>query len=366
MVKQELENRKLPDLLTMNSGKPVNAENWEMRRQELLECLSKNLYGITPPAPKQVRAEHTGTNRYHMFGGKAKSELMNIVFDTPKGEFSFPIRVIIPTKVEKPPVILHIAFSDKYPVPEEEIIDNGFALVRFHHHDVQPDNIHPDNYFANFTTGLGAMYIGDRIREGAEWGKVGMWAYAASRVMDYLQTRDDINTDRIAVAGHSRLAKTALWCKAQDPRFYIAMGNNGNYGGAGLIRGHIGEDVPAFIKYGSYDFFCEDWKKFVDVPHELLPFDQHFLLACSAPGLVYVSGATEDSGMDPMSEYLSCVAASEVYALFGKEGLVGKEKMPEPGTALLEGEIGFHIRDGLHYFSREDWNHFMAFFKKHM
>lgn len=366
MVKTELEKRNLPQLLKMNDGQPVTAENWQQRRQELITCLSENLYGFAPPAPAEVRATETGSSRYQTFGGKATSQLMTISFDTPTGEFSFPIHVIVPTKVEKPPVILHIAFSDKYPVPEEEIIDNGFALVRFHHHQVQPDDVHPDNYFANFTEGLGAKYIGNRKREKTEWGKVGMWAYAASRVMDYLQTREDINTQRIAVAGHSRLGKTALWCKALDPRFYVAMGNNTNYGGGGLIRGHIGEDVPAFIKYGSYDFFCEGWKEYENVPHEQLPFDQHFLIACHAPGLVYLTGATGDAGMDPMSEFLSCCAASEVYKVLGKQGLVHENAMPAPGQPLQEGEIGFHIREGGHCLTRTDWQHFMNFFKKHM
>ena len=366
MVETELQKRNLPKLVQMNDGSPVCPEKWEQRRQELVACLSENLYGFTPPAPERVWVTQTGSDRYRTFGGKARSQLLTLSFDTPSGVFSFPIHVIVPVKIQKPPVIVHSAFRDQYPVPDEEIIDNGFALVRFHHHQVQPDDIHPENYFANFTAGLGAMFIGDRKREKTEWGKVGMWAYAASRVMDYLQTREDINTERVAVTGHSRLGKTALWCKAQDPRFYIAMGNNTNYGGGGLIRGHIGEDIPAFIQYGSYDFFCEGWKEFVGLPHEKLPFDQHFLMACQAPGLVYLTGATEDAGMDPLSEFLSCCAASEAYRLLGKRGLVHEDRLPAPGQTLHDGEIGFHIREGGHFFSREDWQHFMNFFKKHL
>ena len=147
------------------------------------------------------------------------------------------------------------------------------------------------------------MYIGDRKREKTEWGKVGMWAFGASRIMDYLQTRDDINTDRIAVVGLSRMGKTALWCRAQDPRFYIALGNNTNYGGGGLIRGHIGEDIPGFIRFGSFDFFCEGWKDFENVPHGELPFDQHWLVAACAPARVCIGSAEEDFWADPEAEF---------------------------------------------------------------
>lgn len=366
-VAQELKKRNLPDILTMNNGEKVTPETWEARRKELLDCLSQNLYGYTPPAPEEVRATYIGSDRTHCFGGKARHERYNLSFDTPGGEFTFPVWLTIPVNVEKPPVILQINFlKDPCSLPQEEILDNGFALVQFDYNDIQPELDDKENYFGNFTHGLGAMYIGDRKREKNEWGKVGMWAFGASRVMDYLQTRDDINTQRIAVTGHSRLGKTALWCKAQDPRFFLALGNNTNYGGGGIIRGHIGEDLPLFLEYGSFDFFCEGWKDFENVPHEDLPFDQHFLMACHAPGLVYLDGATKDHGMDPVSEFLSCVAASEVYEMLGLQGLERKDEMPAVGEALLEGNIGFHVREGTHYFSREDWQHFMDFFKKHM
>ena len=366
MIEKELQERNLPDLLTMNDGRAVTAENWEERRQELIDCLSKNLYGYAPPAPKEVRAEFTGADNWLAFGGKAKGEFWKLSFDTPGGEFSFPIRVSIPKDVEKPPVVVYMFLSDRYPVPAEEILDNGFALVQMYYHDVEHDVNKPEDYFGGFKGGLGEKFFGGRQREKTEPGKVTLWAYAASRVMDYLQTRDDINKERIAIAGHSRLGKTALWCKAQDPRFFLAMGNNTNYGGGGLIRGHIGEDLPDFLKGGSFDFFCEGWKDFENVPHAELPFDQHFLLACHAPGLVYLTGATQDEGMDPKSEFLSCCAASAVYKMLGKKGLVCNDEMPAPLEYLHEGEIGFHYKDSGHFFSRKDWMGFLAFFERNL
>ena len=364
-IEQELEKRALPELMKLNSGEKVTKENWEVRRKELVECLSENLYGYTPAAPTEVRAVSTGIDRWYTFGGKANAEKYDISFDTPTGEFTFPIRVIVPKNVEKPPVILHLNFKPEFPVPAEEIIDNGFALVQVHHHTVECDDVFPDNYFANFQ-GLGAKYIGDRTRKSTEWGKIGMWAFAASRIMDYLQTRTDINRERIAVAGHSRLGKTALWCRAQDDRFFAVMCNDSNYGGAGLIRGHKGEDIPAFMRLGSYDFFCEGWKNFLNTPHSELPFDMHFLLAACAPSYVYVSGATNDSGMDPVSEFLSCCAASEAYKALGYNGLVHEDKIPDVEQPLQEGDIAFHIREGIHAFVRYDWLNFMNFFKNKM
>lgn len=360
-IKKELKNRNLPDILLTNTGDVVTEKNWAQRKKELLDILSQNLFGYTPEPPKKVDVVEEKANRHKRFGGKVTTETQRVVFDTPKGEYSFPIEITIPKAVEKPPVILYLSFGPKYPVPEEEIIDRGFALVTVDYQDITPDSI-----FGNFTGGLAGMFIGDRDRELSEWGLVGIWAYGASRVMDYLMTRDDINNKRIAVAGHSRLGKTALWCRAQDSRFYIAYGNNSNYGGCGVIRGHIGEDVPAFMTLGSYNFFCEKFKSFIDTKHSDLPYDMHFLIACQAPGRVFVTGATHDSGMDPLSEYVSLFEASRVYQMLGGKGLVTDGKMPNPGQPLIDGEIGFYIRDGKHFISREDWNVFMDFFDRNL
>ena len=360
-IEIELAKRKLPGILTMKNGDAVTEEAWEERRRELLDILSENLFGYTPPAPEKVESEPLLANRHKRFGGKVTTERQQIIFDTPNGKYGFPIEITIPKSRENPPAILYLSFGMNFPVPEEEIIDRGFALVTVDYQDITPDSV-----FGDFTEGLAGKFIGDRDREMSEWGLVGLWAYGASRVMDYLKTRTDINTDRIAVAGHSRLGKTALWCKAQDPRFYIAYGNNSNYGGCGVIRGHVGEDLPAFIKRGSYNFFCERFQTFVDTKHEDLPYDLHYLIASMAPGLVFVAGATDDAGMDPLSEFVSLYDASKAYRLLGKKGLSSDGAMPSHSQALIDGELGFYIRDGKHFISREDWGVFMDFFEKNL
>ena len=360
-AQKELENRNLPDVLLMNNGDSVGKENWAQRKKELIDILSENLFGYTPEPPEKVYAVEEEANRFKKFGGKTRTERKKIMFDTPKGEYGFPIEITIPENVEKPPVILFLSIGINYPYPEEEILDRGFALVTVNYKDITPDTV-----FGDFTGGLAEMFIGDRERELSEWGLVGLWAYGASRVMDYLMTRDDINKERIAIAGHSRLGKTALWGRAQDPRFYIAYGNNTNYGGCGVIRGHIGEDVPSFMRIGSYNFFCEKFKSFEGTKHSDLPYDMHFLMAAQAPGLVFVTGATNDGGMDPLSEFVSLADASRVYQMLGGKGLVTDGEMPDAGTPLIDGEIGFYVREGTHYMSREDWNVFMDFFDRHL
>jgi hypothetical protein len=58
---------------------------------------------------------------------------------------------------------------------------------------------------------------------------------------------------------------------------------------------------------------------------------------------------------------LACVAASAAYEERGLEGFVCENRLPEIGDIYHEGNIGYHLRAGLHYFSREDWNKVITF-----
>jgi hypothetical protein len=362
MLQQEILKRELPPLLTMNDGRQCTAELWGERRAEILNLLRKNIYGYTPEPPEKVTGEIVEQSPERAFAGKVNQQRISIKFDTPNGEFSFPLYLFLPRNNPCAPLFLHIAFRPDIPdiySPIEEITDNGFALALIYYKDIVNDNLHGD-----YSDGLGKLYIDKRERRPDEWGKIGMWAYAASRALDYLLTRDEVDHKHIAVVGHSRLGKTALWCAAQDERFFMGISNNSGIGGAAIAKHSTGERVLDFIKAGSWDWFCETFKGYSGYEDINMPYDQHFVLAAIAPRHICVGSAELDKGADPKSEFLSCVTASQVYKLLGYRGIVTPDEYPVADTSLHEGEIGYHIRTGHHYFSRYDWKQYMKFMKK--
>ena len=114
------------------------------------------------------------------------------------------------------------------------------------------------------------------------WGAITVWAWAASRIMDYFETEPLIDETRVAVVGHSRGGKTALWCTAQDERFAMAVSSCAGNRGDALSRGSKGETVKDIADRFPY-WFCRNYQKYRD-NEDTLPFDQHMLLALIAPG----------------------------------------------------------------------------------
>lgn len=359
MLKEILKERDLLPILKMNDGRDVTPELWPERRREMLDLLQKYSYGYTP----ECLGEGTGEVIFEdkiAYAGKVTEQHINISFDTPNGKFTFYSELYIPNGVEKPPVFLNHAFRrvpDRY-IPVEEITDQGFALFVMVYKEVVNDNLCGD-----FSDGMGKMFGVESPRlDKTQWGKIGMWAYAGSRALDYLLTRDDIDAKHTAVIGHSRLGKTALWTAAQDERFWCAISNDSGYGGAASSKHGTGERITDFFRWGSWDWFCEYFKDFVDAEDDK-PYDQAYVIAAIAPRLVCVGSAVEDYGADPVSEFLTSLHASTAWELLGEKGLITPDKMPQVGDHLTEGNVGYHLRAHKHFFSREDWNHYIKFLK---
>ena len=361
-IEQLLHDRNLPDVLTLKNGKKVTCQaDFEKRKEEIKKLLENNVFGIMPPKPTHLWVEEVEVDA-RFCASKAILKKIKIHFELDGKEGSFPASVILPQSEGKHPAFVNINFYPEIPnkyLPAEEIVDRGYAVFYLHYNDVVLDKCN------SFKNGIAPLLKYGKGKKNT--GKIAMWAWAASRLADYALTLEEIDGDNLAVVGHSRLGKTALLAGAFDERFKYIISNNSGCTGAALTRGKIGESLAKITEVFPY-WFCKKYAEY-SADESLLPLDQHFLLALSVPRHILVGSAKEDLWADPASEFLSLAAVKEVYALYGKRGLIHKDEVPEvkpdgTKTVLADGDACYHIRGGTHYLSREDWNVYMDYIDK--
>jgi len=360
---------RLPDALLCEDGSHVtSAQQWEkIRRPQTLELFRKFVYGRPPIEAPKVSFDVVQTDPKALDGHATLKRVRITSADSAGKSFTFEAAVMIPNSRSSPvPTFLLInnrsvasadpsrAKKDEF-WPVEEIIARGYATAVFRTVDVDPDKDGPKARAAGVR---GVWPAGGGVVGHDAWGTIGSWAWGASRVLDYLRTDPAIDGDRVAVIGHSRGGKTALWAGAQDQRFALVCANCSGRGGASLSRRRFGETVAAINKGFPY-WFCENFKQF-DNREDQLPVDQHQLLALIAPRGLCVADADADFWADQRGEFLSLVGAGQVYALYGFEGFKPDE-MPPLETPLIRGPMGYHIRRGIHNLTLYNWDRYMDF-----
>ena len=374
MVKMPENKRNVPSLFTCQDGTQITtAQEWmDKRRPEILEMLTREEYGRLPDMSDvkveiQVTAVRQGDS---IMNGRAVRKTVEVESIRKDRHFIFTFDVFIPVSAPKP-VPAFVEICNRGPMncdqarellssfyPAETIISRGYACAAFRTHEVAPD------YEEGFRTGFHRLfpeYADNRAED--DWGTITVWAWAASRVMDYFEMDPMIDEKRVAVVGHSRGGKTALWCGAQDERFAMAVSSCSGNSGDAISRGKTGESIRQILDRFPF-WFAKNYQKYAGHEEEM-PFDQHMLVALMAPRLVYTSTKSNDSWADPASEFESLVQADPVYQLFGKTGLSQWER-PYPEQPLHEGHIGHHHKTGEHTMDDYDWDLYMDYADKHM
>jgi hypothetical protein len=399
----------LPDLLLSDSGTPIKTtRQWEtVRRPEILKKFQEDMYGKVPGKPRDFHYETTYVDR-RALNGKATREEVTLYFTQGKNGPSMVVLLYLPNNVKgRVPVFTGLNFTGNHAVqpdstitvtdnwkrlntnnapgwknlwpsqpsgwapvlnnktpqrgeeayrwPVEELISHGYGVATAWYEDVEPDN--PEGW----KTGVRGRLARELNTQPGQWGSISAWAWGLSRIMDYLETNDRVNSDQVVVTGLSRLGKTALWAGANDPRFAIVISNDSGEGGAALSKRNYGETIELINRVNPH-WFVEKYKRYNFHP-EKLPFDAHMLIALSAPRPVYIASAIDDQPADPTGEFLSGKFAAPVYALYGKTGL-GADVQPPVDTPVGQ-TIGYHVRTGGHDILLYDWQQFIAFADRH-
>jgi hypothetical protein len=381
----------LPDPLVLSNGQRVtDGATWlEKRRPEVLRLFQHYVYGKAPGKPVGISIRARSTDR-DALGGRAVRKEVTIYFSPDRTGPKIDLLIYLPHNAKGPvPTFLGLNFDGNHtihpdpgitpsdvlpgtgqqpgkPSPEavaksrgasfnrwpiEKIVGRGYGVATAWYGDIEPDMQGGLRY------GVRNLYLhsGQTAPADDEWGALGAWAWGLSRIMDYLETDRDIDARHVALIGHSRLGKTALWAGAQDERFALVISNDSGCGGASLARRQFGE-TPARISTVFPHWFCKNYRKYAFRVNDL-PVDQHLLLALIAPRPLYVASAEEDLWADPHGEFLSAKAADPVYRLLGATGLPAAN-MPAVEQPVV-GKISYHIRHGKHDVTEYDWRQYM-------
>ena len=391
----------LPEVLVAADGtKVTDAESWFARRRgEILELFTKYVYGRAPGRPTQMSFEVFDLDTKAL-GGTATRKQVSISLSKKDDAPRLDLLIYMPNRTDKPVgAFVLLNFGGNHTVnadpaikledgwvrskgtgvvdnradessrgtaaerfPLDLILDRGYALATIYYGDVDPDF---DDGFQNGVHPLFDEAVGKSSsakRSGDAPGSIAAWAWGLSRAMDYFEVDEDVDQNRVAVLGHSRLGKTSLWAGARDERFAVVISNDSGCGGAALSRRAYGETVER-INTSFPHWFCENFKKY-NAQEGDLPIDQHMLLALVAPRPLYVASADEDLWADPRGEFLSALAADPVYRLLGTDGLPVR-RMPGVDSPV-SGTIGYHVRSGRHNLSEYDWQQYLDFADRHM
>jgi hypothetical protein len=380
----------LPDPLTLLNGQKVKtADQWRTkRRPEIVRLFEENVHGRTPVSSVVPRFEVVSTDRQAL-GGKAVRKQVVISFEGRDSGPKIHMLLYLPRNAKgQVPVFVGLNFTGNHAVyadpgitlrdtwvkqvrtpaseqsrgqaagrwPVERILSRGYGVATAYYGDIEPDFDGGRKY------GVRQM-LQEAGKEPVanEWGAIGAWAWGLSRMADYLVTDKEVDGKRLAVMGHSRLGKAALWAGAQDERFGIVISNDSGEGGAALSKRNFGEEVWG-LNHNFPHWFSAAYRQYSN-NESALPVDHHMLIALIAPRPVYVASAAEDLHADPRGEFLAAVHAGPVYELLGKQGL-GTDGMPglhEP----IQKTVGYHIRAGKHDVTEYDWDRFCDFADLH-
>ena len=379
----------LPDPLVMKDGGRVrDAKTWvNRRRPEVFELLETRMFGRAPGRPQQMTFELASVDKGAL-GGKAvrkeiainvSGQVLDLLLYLPadaRGKVPVFIglnfggnQTIHADPGIRPAQVWRMDRETKKPVAQtapadsrgsaahqwqlDQIIARGYGLATIYYGDIEPD------FDGMIQKSVRAHYLkpGEAAPRPDEWGAIGAWAWGLSRAVDYLETDPAVDAKRIAVMGHSRLGKTALWAGASDQRFALVISNDSGEGGAAISRRIFGETVKDLNTRFPH-WFCGNYKEYSGRESEM-PFDSHMLIALMAPRPVYIASAQEDLWADPKGEFLGGVAASPVYALFGKKGIATQAM---PGIHQPVGDtVRYHVRAGKHDVTEYDWEQYLNF-----
>jgi hypothetical protein len=384
----------IPDPLTTNDGKKVTTPEqwWKERRPELVEMLSKYVYGRVPEQmPKVTWTVNAVDHEFIGFTPVVAKDLIGEVDNAAYPAISVKIHMtlVTPAMARGPVPVLMMFGRAGFPNPHEpspeefdrinaaykamliqqdpalkdvfakypawqpvkatpfafpqmnedgdppnewQLIAAGWGFVRLDPASVQADD------GAGITRGIIGLVNKGQPRKPEDWGALRAWAWGAGRGLDYLETDSAVDAKHVGIEGVSRYGKAALVTMAFDQRFAMVLVGSSGKGGATLLRRNFGEAVES-LTGGEYYWMAGNFIKYgasesTTGPHTPgeLPVDSNELIALCAPRPTFISYGIPAKGdakwLDHQGSWMATVDAGRVWKLLGAKPAAGIEGDP--------------------------------------
>lgn len=366
----------LPDALVMEDGTAITTtEQFEERKEEILALFEQYVYGTLPKDGFTTTFEVVEEGE--ALDGAAIRKQIKITVTTDKGFSDALMLLYVPNTNIASPVVIglnfngnHTSISDESVLPSynfdtsddsweeergsksyrwniENCISRGYAVATIFADDFAPDSS------KTYNSRVISLFDED------EFMTVGAWAFGLMRGVDYLVEDASIDAEHIAVVGHSRLGKAAVWAGANDTRIGMVISNDSGNTGASLSRSNRGETVKSVNAMFPH-WFCSKYSEYGNNENEL-PVDQNLLLSVIAPRIIYVASAEDDMWADPQGAWNSLMNATNAYELYGLDVLEYSDSKPDVDTPVWCKSMGAHIRAGWHDIQEEDWTYYLDY-----
>ena len=341
----------VPDPLTLNDGQKVTTPQiwWDKRRPELVEMLSKYVYGRLPANLPKVTWTVTAVDHEMIgFTPVIAKDLIGTADNSAYPAISVRIHItlVTPARATGPVPVLMMFGRAGFPAPNEpnagelervnaafksaleqqdptlkdvfaqhpawepikatpfsfpqpnadgdppntnQLIAAGWGFVLFDPASVQADD------GAGITRGIIGLVNKGQPRGPEDWGALRAWAWGAGRGLDYLETDPAVDAKHVGIDGVSRYGKAALVTMAFDQRFAMVLVGSSGKGGATLLRRNYGEAVES-LTGGEYYWMAGNFMKYgaseatfgAKTPGDI-PVDSNELIALCAPRLTFIS-----------------------------------------------------------------------------
>lgn len=343
-------------------------KEWEEKRKAYLSLLQKDYYGTMPGRPKELTSNTILED--FVCQNTVKHTVIRLCAQGEQAPIFFNVHVYRPTVVDKVkeqpnskqtsskqanfekliPIVIPAADTIS-----EEILSmataKGFAVCSFEISEAAPDDKEKI-----WQGGCAKAYPNET------WRALAMWAWLQSRVIDWLETQDDVDVSKTVVTGHSRMGKAALCCGIYDERAAVVAPAGSGCGGMASMRlsgCRLGENIglserigvmlnkdrfPYWLMEPIAEYGTPDGK--TRFRENEIPFDANILGACVAPRRLILVEGLDDDWINPFGTQVSWLAASEVYEFLG-----------------VKERSAIHYREGGHAYTKQDWEVVLDFTK---